>query len=520
MKTIFGVMLALALTGAFTTAKAQSLSNKIHNPYSSLRALGMGNAFTAVADDYSLIMYNPAGFARKKHNEVQITLAGGGVSSKTMTVVDDIKKASDTPGTDADKAQAVSDVLEKYYGESLGGKLQALEMFWIRRNWGVAILPADLTVDMYINRQVGPALDLNVKGDSILAFGYGHNLTSTLDVGITAKYIHRVSVEEILPAFELATDPNMLSSKRFREGNKIDFDLGFMWTPDWFTKRVARQKVESPATTTSTSVAPPAEATAVDTAPVAETAPETPTEDTAPAETTPTEATADETRTPQSEQPEQSETVVAQQGPENTVPEPVGAITNSAPGTTPVPVPQDIQPNLSEPAQAEEPVSAPAEQKPAVAQDGYDVVPSYPLSFGVVVHNVIGGDFSQSKMINKDAVDKPSKLERTVDVGAQYKIVDWDDFAIRYMIDFRNLGYPGATTFNRVFHTGIEFDYSPNTWFKTQLRAGLNQMYFTAGASFLFGVLNLDIVTYGEEAGTLDQKRESRVTAAKVGFNF
>lgn len=504
--SVLVLALAVILTGTFSIAEAQSLSNKIHNPYSSLRALGMGNAFTAVADDYSLIMYNPAGFARKKHNEVQITLAGGGVASKTMTVVDEIKKASDTPGTDADKAQAVSDVLEKYYGDSLGGKLQALEMFWIRRNWGVALLPADLTVDMYINRQVGPALDLNVKGDSILAFGYGHNVTSTFDVGVTAKYIHRVSVEEILPAFELATDPNMLSSKRFREGNKIDFDLGFMWTPDWFTKKVARQKAE-PAPVTTPAAAPAPEAK-VEAAP--ETVPAVTAEESTPATEN---TTADETRTPQ------SETVIAQQDTVKdaspAVPEPIGTITNSAPGTTPVPVPQDV---AAEAAQTEEP--AVEEEKPVVAESEYDTVPSYPLSFGLVVNNVIGGGFSQSKMINKDAVDKPTKLERTFNVGAQYKIVDWEDFAIRYMIDFRNLGYPGATTFNRVFHTGIEFDYSPNTWFKTQLRAGLNQMYVTAGASFLFGVLNIDIVTYGEEVGTLEQKRESRVTAAKVGFNF
>ncbi|HEY4643792.1 MAG TPA: hypothetical protein VIH68_03655, partial [Bacteroidota bacterium] len=34
------------------------------------RALGMGNAFTAVADDYTAIFWHPAGLAQLYHNEV------------------------------------------------------------------------------------------------------------------------------------------------------------------------------------------------------------------------------------------------------------------------------------------------------------------------------------------------------------------------------------------------------------------------------------------------------------------
>lgn len=587
-------------------AHAQSLSTKIHNPYSSMRALGMGNAFTAVADDYSLILYNPAGFARKKHNEIQITLAGAGVSDKTLKIADDIKKAADTPGSDSDKAQAVSDELEKYYGDSLGGKVQALEMFWVNKGWGVALVPADLTIDMTINRQVGPALDLNVKGDSILALGFGKSFSDEFDAGLTAKYVHRVSVEEIVPAFELATDSNVLSSKRFREGTKFDFDLGFMWTPKWFGSRTKTVKVKAPAPeasaeatdTAPTTAAPaepvksesiPAETPATETAAPAEpapapeanaetaaepeaTAPEaapTP-EPSAPAEASSPEAEpaapADEsgTRTPQQaseETPPEETAPTAEASPEAPAEEPAVSETaapseptppteapptetpataesaapappaSAPPGATPVPVPpaSEVAP-LTETEAAQQQAAeqqtpaestAPAEQEQEVTEEVVEVEnEKYPLSFGLVVHNVIGGEFSQSKIVNKDATMTPEKLHRTYDVGMQYKIVNWDDFTVRYMLDFRNMGYPGATKFNKIVHTGIEFDYSPSTWFKTQLRAGLNQTYFTAGASFLFGILNIDVVTYGEEVGTLDQKRESRVTAAKIGFNF
>ena len=144
---------------------------------------------------------------------------------------------------------------------------------------------------------------------------------------------------------------------------------------------------------------------------------------------------------------------------------------------------------------------------------------NYPLTLAAVVHNVIGSEFSLSKMVNKNATEVPTKMYRTIDLGSQYLLRDGEDFKIRAMIDLKNLMHP-EVNFNKAFHTGFELDYSPSTWFKTQFRVGLNQMYFTAGASFLFAVLNIDVATYGEDVGTAETKKENRVLAAKVGFNF
>lgn len=87
------------------------------------------------------------------------------------------------------------------------------------------------------------------------------------------------------------------------------------------------------------------------------------------------------------------------------------------------------------------------------------------------------------------------------------------------MLDFRDLMHP-EYTFNKSLHAGLEFDYSPSGWFKTQLRGGINQMYYTAGVTLLLGIVNIDAVTYGEEVGTKSTKLENRVYAAKVGMNF
>jgi hypothetical protein len=122
-------------------------------------------------------------------------------------------------------------------------------------------------------------------------------------------------------------------------------------------------------------------------------------------------------------------------------------------------------------------------------------------------------------MVNKNATEVPTKMHRFIDVGSQYKLYAGEDFTIRTMLDFKNILHP-EINFNKSFHAGLEFDYSPNTWFKTQLRGGVSQMYYTAGASFLFGVFNIDVATYGEEVGTKSTRLENRVYAAKLGFNF
>ena len=523
------------LFASVSTFAAQSLSTKVSGNYSTIRALGMGNAFSAVADDYSLIMYNPAGFARKQYNEVQITLVGAGVSSKTLTITKDIQDASDAGGTDNDKAQRISDVLAQYYGQSLGGKVQALEMFWVRKNWGIALLPFDLTLDMTINRQLGPAIDLNIRGDSALAFGYGDAINKTVDMGITAKYIHRIAVEQSVSALELATNSNVLSEDRFKEGTTFDFDLGFMYTPDWFN-------VASAAAPVPPAVEVPAVADSIKSEEVKpeekkpeEKKPEEKKPDEAkPLGEKPADAVKEEDRKPQAEEP----AVIAA---EPAAPaDPVAASADKKP--------QDAAPlgtvilgegkdEKKAEVKAEENKSAEEKLKEAAKTDGKvedakaaEEVKSldtavktnqekYPLKFSFVVHNVIGGEFSLAKSVNKNATEVPTKNYRVIDVGTQYLLTDMEDFKIRAMVDFQNILHP-EVTLTKSFHTGLEFDYSPSGWFRSQFRAGINQMYYTAGATLLLGVLNLEVATYGEEVGTDAAKIENRVLAAKLGLNF
>jgi hypothetical protein len=487
MNIKFFVILTVAfffvnLTFVNLASADDSLSTKVHNQYTSFRAMGMGNAYTAVADDYSLMFYNPAGFAKKRFNEVQFSVVGVGVSPKTLTLMEDIKKASET-GTESQKASAVSGVLDQYYGKSLGGSVQAAEIFWTRKHWGIAILPAHLTIDMSFNRQLGPAIDLNVIGDTTIAYGYGNDVNKYLAAGITAKYIHRVSVDRSVSALELASDSNILSTKRFKEGTSIDFDIGMLWTPNWFNKNEIKVEAVSEVKAEIKPEVKPAPELNID-------------EDLKPDAVTPA--------TPPSDGKEEKRMVQS----ENILVNPSGDATIVDSNTKP-------EPGLKK----EPPVKGKKKVKTEKVEVAATPVEKFPLTFSLVLRNILGGSFTQSTMVNKDATEVPNKMNFVIDAGTQYELAKFGELTFRTMVDFKNMLHPDITL-SKSFHAGIEADYYPNSWFKTQLRAGMNQMYYTAGATFLFGVIHIDAVTYGEEVGTSKTKSENRVYAAKLGFNF
>ncbi|MFZ3230386.1 MAG: hypothetical protein WA160_09285 [Pseudobdellovibrio sp.] len=463
------IFLSTQLLGS-AAYSAESLNTKVHNQYNSFRALGMGNAFTAVADDYSGLMYNPAALAKRKKGEFQFTIAGAGLATKTTKLAKDIDDASKSATTESAKAQAISDALEPYYGAPLGARIQALEFFWARPNWGIALIPLDLSIDIGVHRQLGPALDLNIKKDTTLAYAYAKEINDTLAAGITAKLIHRDSVEQSVSALELASDSNILSASRFKEGINADFDLGFMWNPKWLTitKVIMQEEPEKEITPVI-----PAESEEKKKEIIND---------------------AETTRDPQSE--------------------PATELVTTKSEDTDLNLPTDE----IVPAKPVEKVK-PIKKEAAIKKIKKVKVTRNPLNLSLVVRNVISANFSKSNQINKEALEPPSRNPRVIDIGSNYEFAKWDSLTLRTTLDFRNLLHPN-TTIRKSTHAGFEFDYSPNGWFKTQLRGGINQMYYTAGVTLLFGILEVDAVTYGEEVGTATTNVENRVIAAKIGMNF
>ncbi len=213
---------------------AQSLDFTIHQEYTSTRALGMGNAFIAVVDDHSSLFYNPAALARREDGVVRMFLRGG-MDDQYLPLFDEIEKAENMP-TEAEQVDAMTNLISSHYGDHFYFRAPTIGASWARKNWGIAFIPADLSVDISVHQQIGPMLSLNAYLDSTLAYGYARSVkwfgkNSLLSIGATLKAIHRVNLSEAISAGELASDTDVLDTSAANEGLTVDADIGFLYTP-------------------------------------------------------------------------------------------------------------------------------------------------------------------------------------------------------------------------------------------------------------------------------------------------
>ncbi len=217
---------AMAQEGVFTS---------IHHQYQSNRALGMGDAFVATANDYTALFYNPAGLARRDNGQINLSIeAGGGLETKNFYKDLDLTTKA-TYANDSEKFQAYGNFLQKYYGKPLAFRAGLLEAIWVRQNWGIGLIPMDLSFEGQIHNQAAPSLDVRAYADTTLAYGYANEIKGIpgrLSWGTTAKFINRGYINRQVNALELAADPKTVKTEDMRDGYTVDFDFGTLYSPE------------------------------------------------------------------------------------------------------------------------------------------------------------------------------------------------------------------------------------------------------------------------------------------------
>ena len=245
-----GILLLSGLTSFFSSqAFADTVSTTIHHLYQSPRALGMGDAFTAVADDYTAIFYNPAGLARREDGQVNLSLSLAGTPG-AKDFYDDYKKIEDSSQTDSQKQTASLNLIQQHYGDVYSVRVTPMEAEWVRPKWGVAFIPADVTVEAAMHQQVGPTMNTTAYVDSTLAVSYADDLHwfdyGRFSMGITGKFVNRGFYSKGISAADLAASSQIIKREDLLEGYTVDADIGMLWTPElpdegfWSMMRLAR----------------------------------------------------------------------------------------------------------------------------------------------------------------------------------------------------------------------------------------------------------------------------------------
>lgn len=214
----------------FTISKAEAqyvIDYSIHQQYVSPRALGMGNAFVALADDYNALFYNPAGLGRLEEAEINLGIAAS-MDSKFPKLYDDIKSTSSTSKTQ-DMVNLLSNNFGNYYSArpTIGG-------IWARPKWAFAIIPVDLELNLSVHQLGGASVDLIANQDSTIAYGRGWDVhwfqQDRMSLGFTTKAIYRAYYNKEIQAGDLAINPNLLRSQDAQEGFTFDADFGMLYS--------------------------------------------------------------------------------------------------------------------------------------------------------------------------------------------------------------------------------------------------------------------------------------------------
>ncbi|MGZ3794140.1 MAG: hypothetical protein ACXVCP_17435 [Bdellovibrio sp.] len=231
-------------------AYAESVSTTIHHQYQAPRALGMGDAFVAVANDYTAIFYNPAGLARREDGQLNFSMSYAATSG-ILTFYNEYNDINGSKTmTETQKQTEYLKLIERHYGDVYSIRLSPLESAWVRPKWGVALIPADVSIEMAMHKGFGPVMNTTVYADTTLALAYGDDLHwfdyGRFSWGFTGKFINRGFFSKSLSAIDLASSTDIVKKEDLLEGYTVDGDLGFLWTPElpdsglWSVLRLAR----------------------------------------------------------------------------------------------------------------------------------------------------------------------------------------------------------------------------------------------------------------------------------------
>ena len=234
--TLFLVASAVSLISlSSVSAFAQLQSEYLHQPVLSTRVMGMGGAFTAVADDYNALYYNPAGLARLDHNQFVAEIYAG-LTPSILSFETQLSGAGNNP-------TSIQNVLANNFGDHFSSRV-GLGGTWVGPHWGIGFQPVDLSLELDIHGTAGVTLGVEAFQDTLLQYGHGWSFgeNNSLSVGIAPKAVYRASIQQDLTIFNIISSGSggsIFQPSEANEGLFVDFDLGAMYTfqiPDdgWF----------------------------------------------------------------------------------------------------------------------------------------------------------------------------------------------------------------------------------------------------------------------------------------------
>lgn len=186
----------------------------------SVRALGMGGAFVAVANDEYALYYNPAGLRSVQQTIVEIVTVGATTNQNLLDLQD--VETSNTTATFGDLV-----------GKNVYTEINMGAMSITAPGWGYSIF-GNLLFNSIINNPQVPYFEMKAYYQYGMVGGFALSfMDEILDVGIAMKSITRNGITKTVHVYDLLDDDfadNL--EKEFVERNIITHDIGVTYHLD------------------------------------------------------------------------------------------------------------------------------------------------------------------------------------------------------------------------------------------------------------------------------------------------
>jgi hypothetical protein len=208
LSAIFSLLLIFSLS-----LPAQAVM--VFDTNSSVRALGMGNAYTVLAEDSSCLFYNPAGLARASGINLKIFgLHAGGQSLDKYENLQDIQDSTKFAQT-----------LAKLYGTQAWVNAGGETAFYMPMFAAMAYDHLDATLGF--ENPVYPTINTRVVNDLGYTVGFGIPVGPFFEIGTTLRYVKRSGAEfDFGPSMVANLNTDAIESSITNWGRGYGADLG------------------------------------------------------------------------------------------------------------------------------------------------------------------------------------------------------------------------------------------------------------------------------------------------------
>ncbi len=192
--------------------------------FEAVRPLGMGGAFTAVADDENALFYNPAGLDRVQGWGFGLINPLFEAGEKGVDLYNDIRD------TDFNDTTEVTELLRDYIGEYLHYRA-ALFPHFVMHRFAIGVL-GQVNVNVEPHNVAFPEADVDasVTVGAHVGLGWGF-FDGKLRLGGAVKYVKAYRLQEIYTAADIAaSDFEDRIDDDLKDGAGVGFDVGGMVT--------------------------------------------------------------------------------------------------------------------------------------------------------------------------------------------------------------------------------------------------------------------------------------------------